>query len=455
MSAPTATTAPRQSPVPSPRVQGMAITTAAFGQNAILTTVSTFVLGYLIHTAQLSSAGIGIAGVIIGAAKAVDAVSDPVVGSLIDRTRTRWGKFRPYILFSAIPVVILTALMFSVPNMPETGKLIYFGVVFVVWGIAYSFCDVPLWGLIGSAFGDSITRAGVISRVRISGSVSLGIVTLGMLTFVGLLSGSKTATSTGWSLGVGIVALVGMALYLLAFFFVREKKIAEEHARLTFRTLFGTLFRNKPLLLVLIGSILGFGRFIVQAGGTTFAGLAYGNKNAAGNFTLIGAAIIIGVIIGSAFTPLLLRRTSSKALSIWSAVLGAVVGVAMFFVGFQSIYVVMAFIFLNGLSLGVAQVVQPTMIADAVDDVEQRTGVRNDGISFSTLTFVSKLMTAIALFVITEIVAFSGYHAHVHVTSGMQQTVWIGIALVPAVSCLLSAIPFYFYRLGGPTAAAK
>jgi sugar (glycoside-pentoside-hexuronide) transporter len=449
----TATATTTSEKVPSRRVQGIAITTAAFGQNAILTIVSTFIVGYLVQSANLSSGAIVAAGIIVGAAKAVDAVSDPVVGSLIDRTRTRWGKFRPYILFAALPVAILTTLMFSVPNISQTGKLVYFGVVFIVWGIAYSFCDVPLWGLIGSAFGDSLARAGVISRVRIAGSVSLGIVTLGMLSLVGLLSFGKGTTDLGWTLSVGLVTLVGIILYLLAFFFVRERPAVAKQEPLTFRQLFGTLFRNRPLMMVLLGSIVGFGRLIVQAGGTTFAAVAYGEKNATGNFTLIGASILIGVIAGSAFTPLLLRRTTSKQLVIWSSIIGAIVNLAMFLVGFNSLYVFMGFIFLSGLTLGVFQVVQPTLIADAVDNVEQRTGIRNDGISFSTLTFVSKLMTAVALGVITIIIGASGYHAHVHVTGGMQETVWIGIALVPAISSLLSAIPFWFYRLPATTSA--
>ncbi|MDQ1543622.1 MAG: putative glucitol transport protein GutA, partial [Actinomycetota bacterium] len=99
--------------------------------------------------------------------------------------------------------------------------------------------------------------------------------------------------------------------------------------------------------------------------------------------------------------------------------------------------------------LGVFLVVQATMIADSVDDVEARTGVRNDGISFATLTFVSKIMTAVAVLVFGLFIVFAGYHDGVRITPEMQQTVWLSITVVPAISCLLSAIPFLFYRLGG------
>jgi sugar (glycoside-pentoside-hexuronide) transporter len=436
--------------VPSARVQGLAIVTAGFGQNIVLTTVTTFILVYLIQYAHISTGGIAVVTGIITVAKIIDAVSDPLVGSIIDRTHTRWGKLRPFVLFSAAPVAILTGLLFSVPDTSETLKLVYFGIIYLVWGVFYSACDVPLWGLIGSAFGDSAARTTVVSRVRAFGAIALGLATLGMPWFALALSFSPQATATGWSLAVFISAIAGMGLYLLAFFFVREKPIAEEHARLTFRELFGTLFRNTPLLMVLLGSVLGFGRFIVQAGGAVFVVVAYGNE---GYFTLIGAAIIVGLVLASFLTPLLLRRTTGRSLVLWSSVAGAVLYLGMFLFGYQNLVAVMVFIFLTGLTLGVFLVVQATMIADSVDDVEQRTGVRNDGISFATLTFVSKIMTAVAVLVFGLFVVLAGYHDGVTVTPTMQQTVWVSITVIPAVSCVLSAIPFLFYRLGGKKSA--
>jgi len=434
---------------PSPRAQSVAIVTAAFGQNIILTTVTTFILVYLIQYAHISTQGIAVVTAIITAAKILDAVSDPLVGSIIDRTRTRWGKLRPFVLFSAAPVAVLTALLFSVPSTSEPLKLVYFGVCYLLWGVAYSACDVPLWGLIGSAFGDSTARARVVSNVRAFGAIALGLATLGMPWFALALSFSGKTSAHGWSLAVLISSVAGMGLYLLAFFFVREKEIAAEHARLTFRQLFGTLFRNTPLLMVLLGSILGFGRFIVQAGGAVFVVIAYGNE---GYFTLIGAAIIAGLVLASFTTPILLRRTTGKALVVWSSIAGTVLYLGMFLVGFHNLVAVVVFIFLTGLTLGVFLVVQATMIADSVDDVEARTGVRNDGISFATLTFVSKLMTAVAVLVFGLFIVFAGYHDGVHITPQMQQTVWVSITVVPAISCLVSAVPFLFYRLGGKRA---
>ena len=430
----------------TPRTQGIAIVTAGFGQNLVLTTVTTFILLYLSVYAGISAHGLIVVTIIITLAKVIDAVSDPVMGSIIDKTRTRWGKMRPYVLFSAAPVAILSGLLFTVPDTTETLKLVYFGILYLLWGIAYTVCDVPFWGLIGSAFPDPVVRTGVVSRVRAFGAISLGIATLGLPWIALALSFSTDPSAAGWSRAAFLISIVGMGLYLLAFFFTREKKIDAAHARLTFRQLFGTLFQNTPLLLVLLGSVLGFGRYIVQAAGAVFVVIAYDNE---GLFTLIGAAIITGMVIGSFTTPLVLRRISGRTLIVGTSFVGAALYLAMYLVGFANIWAVVVFIFLTGLTLGAFLVVQTTMIADAVDDVERRTGVRNDGISFATLTFVSKIMTAAAVLVAGLFIGLAGYQAGVTVTPEMQQTVWFAITVIPAVSCLVSAVPFMFYRLGG------
>jgi len=439
------TTFLRSDTVVAPRHQATAVVIAGFGQNFVLTTVSTFLLVYLLQYARISTEGMVVVTLILTVAKIVDAVLDPIVGGLIDMTRTRWGKLRPYILFSAVPVAVLSGLVFSVPDVDEPGKLLYFAVVYVLWGVAYAACDVPFWGIIGSAFSEPGQRTRVIGTVRAVGAIALGLSTLGMPWIARALSFAPETTSAGWTRAVFLTSFIGMALFLLAFLGTRERRTSAASTGLSVRELALTLVRNTPLLLVLIGSVLGFGRFIVQAGGAVFVVLAYGDE---GTFTLVGAAIIVGMIVSSFATPALLRRVSARALVVGSSLVGAVLYAAMFVAGFEDLLVILVFIFLTGLTLGVFLVVQATMIADAVDDAERRLGVRNDGISFATLTFVSKIMNALAILVFGVFVVMAGYEAGMEVTPAMQQTVFAAITVVPAVSCVLSAIPFLFYRLG-------
>jgi GPH family glycoside/pentoside/hexuronide:cation symporter len=429
---------------PAPRTQVAAIVTAAAGQNVIYTVVTTFMLLYLLQYAGFGPTQIAIATAVITVTRVVDAIGDPIAGSLIDMTRTRWGKLRPFVLFSAAPVALLTSLLFAIPDLPGDGAVLYFAIAYVLWGFAYTFCDVPLWGLVGSAFVEPARRNRVVGLVRAFGAISLGLATLGLPWLARWLSFEPEPTGPGWSRSIALVAVVGMGLYLLAFFLVRERESAAAQQRLSFRQLFGALFRNGPLLLVLLGSVLGFGRFIVQAGGAVFAVIAYHDE---GLFTLLGAGIILGLVVSSFLTPALLRRWQARTLAIWTGVGGAVVSVLMYLFGFENFVGVLVFLSLTGIAIGVFNVLQPSMIADAVDAAEERTGVRNDGISFATLTFTAKIMSALATAAFGVVVVLAGYQEGIAVTPEMQQTVWAGITLVPAVSCLLSAIPFWFYRL--------
>ncbi|KQX06767.1 MULTISPECIES: MFS transporter [unclassified Leifsonia] len=429
------------------RVQSLAVVTAGFGQNIVLTTVSTFILVYLLQYAGISTAGLAVVTIIITVSKIIDAILDPVMGSIIDMTSSRWGKLRPYILFSAAPVALLSGLLFTIPDVAEPLKLVYFGICYMLWSLAYTVCDVPFWGLIGSAFTDPTARTRVIGMVRAFGAIALGLATLGMPWVARLFSFGPDTTSAGWSLAVFSTSILGMGVFLLAFFFTRERQTTAAATGLTMRQLLSTLVHNTPLLMVLLGSVLGFGRFIVQAGGAVFVVIAYGDE---GTFTLVGAAIILGMVISSFTTPLLLRAMSARTLIVTSTVIAACLYTGMYFVGFANIVAILVFIFLTGLTLGIFLVTQATMIADSVDDAERRLGVRNEGISFAGLTFASKIMNALAVLVFGVFVVAAGYEAGVDVTASMQNTVFVAITLIPAASCLVSVIPFLFYRVGAP-----
>jgi sugar (glycoside-pentoside-hexuronide) transporter len=420
---------------------------AGFGQNIVLTTVSTFMLLYLLQYAGISTTGLAVVTAIIGISKIADAVLDPFVGGLIDMTRTRWGKLRPYILFSAAPVALLSGLLFTVPDTEESLKLVYFGIAYALWSLAYTASDVPFWGLIGSAFPDSAARTRVISNVRAFGAIALGLATLGMPWLARLLSFGPETTSSGWSLAVFGSSIVGMGLFVLAFVFTRERTTVAASTGLSVRQLLSALVANTPLLLVILGSALGFGRYIIQTGGAVFVVVAYREEGA---FTLVGAAIILGMVIASFATPRLLRALSGRSLMITSTLVAAVLYLAMYATGFANLIAVLVFIFLTGLTLGIFLVVQATMIADAVDDAERRLGVRNDGISFATLTFVNKLMTAAAILVFGALAVVAGYDSGVQITPDLQNTIFASITLVPAISCIVSVVPFFFYRLGKP-----
>jgi GPH family glycoside/pentoside/hexuronide:cation symporter len=431
----------------SAKKQRQSLVLAGFGQSMLLTFVTTFLLVYLLEYAHISSAGMAAVTAIIAAAKIFDALNDPFMGGIVDKTRTPWGKLRPYIIFSAAPVALLSAMLFSIPEFPETQKIVFFGICYILWGICYTLCDVPYWTLIGAVFSDPGERIKTISHVRALQTIATGLVTLGapwMARGLSVFSGGVGPNAKGWSLAAILVSVAGMGMFTMAFFGTRERKERQQGKSLSLGTLFATLFRNRPLFMVLLGSILGFGRTVIQAGGAVFALMAYNNE---GYFTLIGAAIITGMIAAAFASPLLLQRFTGRTVILGSALAGALFNAVMYLAGYENIPVMMALIFANGLTLGLFMVVQTTMIADAVDNIEAHTGIRNDGVSFSTLTFVSKLMGSMSVLVFGMFLAASGYEEGLAVTAPMTNMIFISITLIPAASCLISAVPFAFYRL--------
>jgi sugar (glycoside-pentoside-hexuronide) transporter len=425
------------------KTQQASMITAGFGQSMLLTFVNTFLLMYLIQYARVSSKGIAAVTLIITAARIFDALNDPFMGGIVDKTRTRWGKMRPYILISAGPVAVLSILLFCVPDITETGKIIFFGVVYLLWGMAYTVCDVPFWGLIGAAFTDKGERGTVISRVRAVQSIGTALAVLGAPWLAKLFSFAPETTAGGWSVAAAVMAVLGMGMFTLAFFNTRERKSAGGQA-VGVRMLLAVLFKNKPLFMVLLGSLLGFGRTIIQAGGAVFAVMAYNNE---GYFTFIGAALIAGMVLASFAAPALLKRTSDKRVLIISSLVGAAANFAMYVAGYDNIVLFLIIIFIMGTTVGLFMVTQTTMIADAVDYIERKTGVRNDGISFSSLTFISKLMGTVGVLAFGAVVSVIGYQEGAAVTGRMLDSVFFSITVVPAVSCLLSVVPFALYKL--------
>lgn len=417
---------------------------AGFGQNLLFTMVGTFLLVFLVQYDGLSVAGIAAVTAITGFARITDAIADPLVGSLVDLTSTRWGRLRPFVLFAAGPIALSTTLMFWSPPLPEVGRVVWFGVIYVLWSFIYTSGDVPFWALTASVFREPDARARAISAVRALQTVALGLASLGLPWLALGLSFGRETTSAGWTLSALLVSVVGMAMFTLAFFGTREQESTAPRPRL--RGVLSSLVTNRALVVVLVASALGFGRFMVQAGGATFTLVAYDN---AGDFTIIGAAIIVGMLAATLATPRLLRVVSARTAVVASSFASALVSLGMFFGGYQNLWVLCAFILVNGATLGVFLVAQVALIAAAVDDAERRTGVRNDGIAFGSGTFVSKVMSGLALLAFGAFLVAAGYHADVHVTDGMRQTVFTGLTLVPAVSALLSGFAFLWYPFPG------
>lgn len=425
------------------RKEKFAFVFAGFGQNMVITLVNTFLLVYLLEGVGFSAGGVLAITAIMTVARVWDAVNDPMMGVIVDKTRTRWGKLRPYILFTALPIAVLTIMLFSVPSGAESMQIIYFAVVYLLWETAYTMCDVPYWGLAAALSKDPNERTSVIAIARTFGMVALGLVTLFGAVLAKNFSGGEKATAQGWTYTAILIAVVGMAMFTAAFFGTKEK-VNEESQPVKLKDILTTTVKCKPLLLVLLGSVLGFGRSIIQVGGAVFAFIVLGSEDM---FTYLGAAMIVGMLVASLITPLITRKIGSKKLMLYSTLLSIVIYVVMYFVSYTNLYLFLAMVVLSGMMTGFFTVTQTTMIADCVDYMEQTTGMRNEGVCFSGLTFSGKLMNALATLAFGIVLTLVAYEKGVAITQTIKDSVFLSITVIPAVSAALSAIPFFFYPL--------
>lgn len=417
---------------------------AGFGQNMTITFVNTYLMVFVYGYMNLSVKGLAALTAIMFAAKIWDAVNDPVMGGIIDKVHFRNAKLRPFILISVLPVTIFTILLFAIPaGLPEAGRLALFGIAYILWDAAYTVCDVPYWGLTSTMTPDTEERTKLISIARTFGNVGLGVITLIGVSLAKWFSKGDSTTAAGWAIAATVVTVAGMGLFSLSYFMTKERNFVKEKET-SFRDLLKALKINKPLQIILIGSVVGFGRTLIQVSGSTVALVTFGDE---GKFTLMGAAVLVSMICSTIVTPFILRKISKKKLMIWSSLIAAAIYLAMYFIPLTEFYVILAGLFLTGFSLGFFMVLQTAMVADSVDYVEVKTGERNEGGCFAAMTFSGKLMNALSTLAFMVIMLIVHYEQGVAVTDTMRKGAYFAVTVIPAISCVLGTVPFFFYPL--------
>lgn len=458
-------------------------TVGAFGRSGIYTLMSMFTLVFFQNGAGLTLSQ-GTTIILIG--RIFDAVNDPVMGMIVDRTKSKWGKMRPYLLFSPVPIAICTILLFTAPfEHGSNAAFVWALITYILWGVAFTVQDVPFWGLSSVITPLESERTSFISTARL-GSTFGGILPA---LLVPILYQSNMGYSKGFFLSAVIFALLGCGLSSLIFFVSKERVPKTDHTP-SFKETFVVLGKDKLLIIVILAAILGstmvtanqcadyIGNYLIIQNNTDFSQIfdAAGNilpnvdAKAAYDFwiprgtivTTLTVAIGVGMVPAMAVFPMLRKKLSLKQIYIGSAVFGLLVH-TLCYVVFQSnitsinIYILWVFLFLMGLPLGIYNVITYALIADSVDYLEWKTGERHEGVCFSFQTFLSKVNAAVATFIFGQILGQSDFKAvdkslvdiegrQIFFEQSMetQKMLLALVTIVPAVGFLLTIIPMFF-----------
>lgn len=456
--------------------EAIAYSIAGFGQNFICTIIGSYLTVFMTDALLFGSADVMVGGVsgamavafLMLGTRIYDACNDPIMGSIVDRTRTKWGKCRPYLKWMPIPIAVMTILCFCPFLEPKaTSTFTIISVVYVIWSMVYTVVDVPYWGLSTCMTNNTTIRGNVLTVARLLSTLGAGIVTVGVPIITSAVTNKykgadgavlpqfidANANTLKWTYFICALVFTGIAIPMFYYGFrnTKERFTSTENPPSLGHNL-KLLFKNRELLLVVLSGILGGARMVyTYTGGLYFAKYVLKEE---GLYSLITLLVVPGGAVASILVPWMTKKFTKKWAYIGVHVLGAVVMFAMYFIGYDANWklVVCAIgLVLLGIPQGVNNIVTYAMIGDTVEYLEWKTGERAEGICFAMQTFINKIGMAVGAFIGVFSYSWAGINPTaadgVYITAQGEQTLWNLLVLSGALSMVGTIIPMLFYRL--------
>lgn len=405
--------------------------------------------------------------VIILAAKVISSFSDPIIGSIIDRSKFKSGKMKPFVAMSILPFAIITTLMFIKIDFPnDVLKYGYITLTSVLWNIAMSFADIPSQGMLALLSPDSDEKsmaAGISNTMK---SIAVAAPTV-IIPVVCVLTGSATIGEKEYLITAAIIGV--LAVVLVGLMLKTSKEVVESKpVDASFKAMFSELRHNRMLLLTFLVYILGFGRNIamsiaIQASAVLVhevtipigQGITLAGENLS---VLLGIGSGITSMISIVLAPVVNKKLGTKKTYLAFGIYGTVVSVLCFslyvFAGsiFRTIPALIIMQFFIGFMFGTHGYTPMIMLSDTVDYTEMTTGKRTEGVQYAVLSLGVKLSNAFSVAVGVFVVGLSGYvgtMTYADVTPSMQNIVMVAYWLLPGICTFLSCIPVCFYKIDG------
>ena len=427
--------------------------------------------------ASILGADIAIVGILILVAKIVSAVFDPVVGRLIDRSNSKRGKFKSMILYSIVPLLVMSAVIFIDVPFKSNRMVTYvwiFG-TYLIWSLAMTLGDVPSQGIASVLTPNPTERTNVVSISntfkQIGFSACVVIVPIVCLIVPGgsQVFGFEGETDTPMIGGeyfwtAVLTAVLGCLLFALIPMLNKERVPYVSGEKTTTKDMLRALKNNKPLMLVIISYFLGFGRQMAMGIQVQAANVLLGSQNLV---AVLGIVTAIGSMVSMAICPVLIKKMGEKKVYLVMSIYGFVASVLSFIVGYlwfrnpeSTVLMILfyLFLFLIGLQFGAVTLMPMIMTADCVDYYEYETGKRMEGAAYSVLTLTIKVCLALGTALGLVFVQFSGYSETVaQITAGnasgfdvnTKDIIFFAYTVMPGILALLSTIPMFKYDIVG------
>lgn len=417
-----------------------------FGFNLYWANISAFLLLFYTDVMGLAAAAVGTMMLVT---KLFDAVTDPLMGALADRTRSRWGRFRPYMLFGALPLAVTGVLTWTVPDFSDSGKLVWAYVTFSLMMLAYTVLSMPYSALSGVMTSDSQQRTTLVSFRFIAAFAGTTVVNALTLTLVSRLGGGDE--QLGWQLTLGLYGIVASLVFLVVFASTRERIQPPPQQRSAVRQDIADLLHNRPWLVLFVLALVIMITIVMRSGSLVYY-LKYYVARPELTWLFL-TCYSVALAVGAALTPVLTRFVDKRAAMIGLMVAVGVVSCAMYFVPREQIWVMLALNTLVGLLLGPKSPLAFSMYADCADYTEWKTGRRATAMTFAAATFSQKLGGAVASATIAWVLAGMGYVANQAQSDASQLGILLLLTVIPGVVALLAGWVMRAYPLDDATLA--
>ena len=412
----------------------------------------------------------GISAAVVGTMFAVtrvwDSFFDPVVGAVADRTSSRWGRFRPYLLFLAVPFGVIGILTFLTPPFGQTGKIVYAFITYALMMMVYSAINVPYASLLGVMSPDPADR-NTLATYRMTFAY-LGSF-LALLLFMPLVNafgggdsggpmlGWLTAPQAGWLMAAGVIAVVCVLLFLGCFALTKERVRPVRQGKTSLKTDLRDLLHNRPWWILLGAGVASLVFNSIRDGATVYYFKYYVDETAVGSISFLGlpfvlsglylavgqAANILGVILAAPVS----NRIGKQRTFMAAMAVASVLSVAFFWLGKDQLVPIFILQALISVCAGSIFPLLWSMYADCADYSELQTGNRATGLIFSSSSMSQKFGWAFGTAITGWMLAQFGFQANAVQSAETLQGIRMFLSLLPAAGAFLSLVFIYFYPL--------
>ena len=419
----------------------------AYGKDLACGIVYTFLMIYFTDVVGINPAFVG---TLFLMARLWDAINDPIMGMIVDNTRSRFGKFRPWIFIGTILNSVVLFLLFRKPDLEGTSLYLYYSVMYILWGMTYTIMDIPYWSMIPTLATTKEDREKISVVPRIFASLGgLTVTTFGIALVNKLGNGNQIKGFEYFALGIVIIFIISTIVTCIN---VKEKtQVQVNNEKVNIKQAFNILKQNDQLL-VFIGIVLAYNLAMQLAGGAAIYYFKYvaGKESLFSLYSFFKVAEIGGLML----FPVVTRKIGRQQVFRMATILPMFGLITLFISGLiapQSILFISVSAVLLNLGSGFLLGSTTVMLADIVDYGEYKLGSRNESIIFSAQTLLVKLASALSGWLIGVGLSLIGYVAGAAVQSNITI---IGIRVIMTIIPSIVALVMYViykskYKING------